>query len=324
MNRSAQTDPPYVQIAAEIRRRITAGELRPGDRVPSTRQITQEWSVALATATKALALLSQQGVVRAEPRIGTVVATPEPPPASPQHATRRRPAREPDQELSRERIVHAAIEIADAEGLAAVSMRSVAARLDVATMSLYRYVPSKGELVVLMTDTVFGEESLPAIPPPGWRERLEIAARLQWAIYRRHPWLSQLVNLNRPLPLPNLMVHGEWALAALDGHGLSAVTMLHVHITLYSYVRGIAINLESEAQAEAETGITDEQWMDSQEDAFGTIAATRAFPTFARVVGVLSKDGYDFDLDTIFEFGLAPLLDGLALLIESSRPRREE
>ena len=319
MNRSAHTDPPYVQIATEIRRRITAGELGPGDRVPSTRQIAQEWRVALATATKALASLCQQGVVRAEPRVGTVVATPEPQPAPPQHATRRRAAREPDQEPTRERIVRAAIEIADAEGLTSLSMRSVAARLDVATMSLYRYVPSKGDLVVLMTDTVFGEDRLPAMPPPGWRERLELAARLQWAIYRRHPWLSQLVNLNRPLPLPNLLVHGEWALAALDGLGLSAVTMLHIHITLYSYVRGIAINLESEAQAEAETGITDAQWMDSQGAAFEAIAASKGFPTFARVVADLAKNGYDFDLDRIFEFGLGPMLDGIAILIEGPR-----
>src|SRR5512133_3632112 len=105
MNRPAQTEPPYVQIATEIRRRITAGELRPGDRVPSTRQIAQEWSVAIATATRALTSLSQQGVVRAEPRVGPVVAMPEPPPAPPQHATRRRAVREPDQELTRERIV---------------------------------------------------------------------------------------------------------------------------------------------------------------------------------------------------------------------------
>src|SRR4051794_24088360 len=116
MNRSAQADPPYMKIAAEIRRRITAGELRPGDRVPSTRQIAQEWSVAIATATRALASLSQQGVVRAEPRVGTVVATPAPPPAPPQPTTRRRAVREPDQEPTRERIVRAAIEIADAEG----------------------------------------------------------------------------------------------------------------------------------------------------------------------------------------------------------------
>jgi DNA-binding transcriptional regulator YhcF (GntR family) len=319
MNRSAQTDPPYLQIVAELLRRIDAGELRPGDRVPSTRQIAEEWGVATATATKALLSLSQQGAVRAVPRVGTVVAAPERKPASPPHASRRRAAREPAEEPTRERVVRAAIEIADAEGLAALSMRSVAARLDVATMSLYRYVPSKDDLVQLMTDTVFGDDRLPETPPHGWRARLELAARLQWAIYRRHPWLSQLVPLNRPLPLPNLMIHGEWALAALDGLGLSAVTMLHIHITLYSYVRGIAINLESEAQAEAETGLTGEQWMDSQESAFEAIAASEGFPTFARVVNDLAKSGYDFDLDTIFEFGLGPMLDGLAALIEGPR-----
>lgn len=72
------TEPPYQRIVADLRRRITDGELRPGDRVPSTRQLAIRWGVALATATKALTTLRQEGLVRAEARVGTVVAQPEP------------------------------------------------------------------------------------------------------------------------------------------------------------------------------------------------------------------------------------------------------
>ncbi|MGX1606137.1 GntR family transcriptional regulator, partial [Streptomyces celluloflavus] len=66
--------PPYRRIVDEIRRRIDAAELAPGDRVPSTRRITQEWGVAMATATKVLTTLRQEGLVRAVPGVGTVVA----------------------------------------------------------------------------------------------------------------------------------------------------------------------------------------------------------------------------------------------------------
>ncbi|MFF5206214.1 TetR/AcrR family transcriptional regulator C-terminal domain-containing protein [Streptosporangium sp. NPDC000396] len=308
---AAKIDPPYLRIVAEIRRRIADGELAPGDRVPSTRQIAKEWNVALATATKALAILSQEGAVRAQPRVGTVVASPEPGPAR----VRRRVTPGPDQELTRERVVRAAIEIADAEGLAALSMRGIAARLGVATMSPYRYVNGKDDLILLMADAAFGEESYPADPPAGWRARLELGARTLWRLYRRHPWLAQMSTLTRPLPLPNLLVHAEWALSALDGHGLDATTMLNLNVLLYSYVQGIAVNLEREAQAEATTGLSEEQWMDIHEPALEAIAASGDYPTFAKVTEAI-KDGYDLVLDEMFEFGLQPLLDGLAILIE--------
>lgn len=67
------TEPPYLAIAAELRRRVRSGELSPGDRVPSTRAITREWGVAMATATKALGVLRQEGLVRPEAGVGTVV-----------------------------------------------------------------------------------------------------------------------------------------------------------------------------------------------------------------------------------------------------------
>src|SRR4051812_2488651 len=116
--------PPYRRIVHEGRRRIEAGELRPGDRVPSARAITKEWGVAIATATKAHAALREEGLTISRPGVGTVVAGPAP----------RR-----DHELTRDRIVATAIAIADADGLAELSMRRIAGALGVSTMSLYRH-----------------------------------------------------------------------------------------------------------------------------------------------------------------------------------------
>src|ERR1700733_8338657 len=119
--------PPYAQIAAELRDQITNGTLAPGDRVPSTREITQRWGVAMATATKALTALRQEGIVRPIPGVGTVVGArppahrrplalaPPPPPPGPGAARRRGTS---DPRLAPDRIVAAAMAVADAEGLA--------------------------------------------------------------------------------------------------------------------------------------------------------------------------------------------------------------
>ena len=305
-------DPPYVRIVAEIRRRIDSGELRPGDRVPSTRQIIQEWGVAMATATKVLTTLRQDEVVRTVPGVGTVVASHGSRPVRAPRAAPRRRAREPERELTVERIVHAAVEIADAEGLAALSLRRVATDLDVATMTLYRHVAGKDDLVLLMAEAAFAEAVLPEPPPPGWRARLELIARAQWAIHRRHPWLVQVLSLTRPKPAPNAMAHTEWALRAVDGLGLDPVTMLYVHLTTFGYVRGIAVNFELEAEAEQQTGITGEQWMESQGSALSTILASGSFPMMSRLA---AQPDFDFDLDAMFEFGLQRVLDGIGVLI---------
>ncbi|PWW64211.1 TetR/AcrR family transcriptional regulator C-terminal domain-containing protein [Actinokineospora spheciospongiae] len=287
-------DAPYLVIAAEIRRRVADGELRPGDRVPSTREITREWGVALATATKALAALRREGVVEALPRIGTVVAAGVP-------VRRREP------ELSRGRIVEVAVELADAEGLAALSMRGIAARLGVATMAPYRHVAGKDELVLLMIDHALGTVPLPDTAPPDWRTGLEVAARAQWAVYRRHPWLAHALSLTRPQLLPNAVAHSEWMLRSLDGLGLAPAVAFQVYVTVFNHVRGTAVNLEWEREAESASGLTDEQWMDTQSTALRAVLATGRFPAFARTVA----GGVDLELDELFDFGLQRLLDGI-------------
>lgn len=295
--------PPYLRIAAELRRRIEDGELGPGDPLPSTRQIVRDFGVAMATAARALAALKNDGLARPVPGVGTVVGLPDPPSPAP---PRRRRSTTP---LSRGLIVAVAVQIADGEGLGALSMRRVAAHLDVTTMALYRHVSNREHLILLMADAAFAQFPLPEPPPPGWRRRLETAARLQWTMYQHHPWLAQATSFTRPLLAPRALAHSEWVMRALDGRGLDPVTVVHVHATVAAHVRGLAVNLEPEADAAARSGISDREWMDR----YGTQAlgdtAGRAFPHLAGV------PANSLDLGTLFEFGLQRLLDGIAMLI---------
>ncbi|MEU5950960.1 GntR family transcriptional regulator [Streptomyces sp. NPDC047525] len=295
-------DPPYLRIAQDIRHRIDSGELAPGDRVPSTRRITQEWGVAMATATKALAALNQEGLVRAVPGVGTVVAE---------------PAREyrvaPGQGLNRERIIRTAIAFADAEGLAALSMRRVAAEFGTSTMALYRHVPSKGELVRLMSEAVFSEEP-PGPGPGGWRAQLAREARWLWGAYERHPWLGRaMAALTRPIASPHAMRYTERVLAALSGVGLTPYQMIHVHLSLLAHAQGVAMASELEAQARQDTGMTPEEWMTSHEPRMDAIQTSGAYPILSTLFG---EDAFDLELGTLFEFGLERLLDGVAELID--------
>ncbi|MEV4380162.1 GntR family transcriptional regulator [Streptosporangium sp. NPDC049644] len=287
---------PYLRIVADIERRIADGELRSGDPVPTTRAIMREWGVAMATASKALAALKQAGAIESTSRVGAVVAA------------RRLPSRSAGG-LERDRVVRVAMEIADADGLAALSMRAVAADLGVATMALYRHLEGKAELTQLIADAAFAEIEYPE-PPPGWRSHLRVAAQLQWAAYQCHPWLPRLVSITRPVTLPGQMAYGLWTLRALDGLGLDPSTRLHVYGTIVNYVRGTAINIESEAAAELDTGMTSKQW--------GRTKLSVDGPLIAQV----TEPGAELDLGSLFTFGLERLLDGLATVIAPREIRR--
>jgi len=339
------------EIIDELRRRIESGELAPGERVPSTREITRQWGVAMATATKVLTELRREGLVRAVPGVGTVVesgavrsvrtraASPGVPLEGAPGPGRERSGGVPapgvkamggtgtgagtgagasgvrrggqEQTLTLDRIVAAAMEVADVEGLDAASMRRVAAELGVATMSLYRHVADKDDLLLRMMDVACSGWTVPADPQGGWRERLTLAARMLWAICRRHPWLAPALSVTRPQMVPSALPFTEWVLASLDGRGLPLSTVFTAHITLFNYVRGTAVNVEMEQQAEAQSGLDSEEWMDSQEPVLNEMLETGRFPTLQRV----TASGYDFDLDELFEFGLQRLLDGFAVLL---------
>ncbi|MFB9902983.1 TetR/AcrR family transcriptional regulator C-terminal domain-containing protein [Allokutzneria oryzae] len=289
--------PPYRRIAAEIRSRIEAGELRPGDRVPSTRAVTREWGVAMATAAKALDLLRQEGLVEAHPGAGTVV-----------RATSPKPRRSPpaDQTLTRFRITTTAIRVADAEGLDAVSMRRLAAELAVGPMSLYRHIAGKDELVHLMLRQVFRTRPLPDPPPPTWRERLSAVCRLQWSLYRAHPWLAELISVTRPLLIPEAMIHTEWTLQALRGLGLSSEEQNREALTLPAFVRGLALSRAAELTAVRESGLTSAQWWLAQQAEVHALFASGRFPCLAAMRGVPGDN-----LDVLFEHALTRHLSGI-------------
>ncbi|RCH66895.1 GntR family transcriptional regulator [Streptomyces sp. SDr-06] len=293
--------PPYLTIAAGIRRRIASGELAPGDRVPSTRAIVRESGVAMATATKALAALAREGLVRAVPGVGTVVAE-----AGPPHTAGGAAA------LSRETVVAAAVRIADTEGPAGVSMRRIAGDLGTSTMALYRHVPNKGELVRLMTDVGFGEMDL-GRPTGDWRAQLTHAARLLWAAYRRHPWMARaMASFIRPDPMPEAMRYTEWVLRALRGTSLDVHQVMHAHLVLIAFLQGLGVAMELEGDALRDTGVSSDEWMDRNGRRFAAIVSSGAYPVLSTI---FEHEPFTLDLDSLFGFGLERLLDGLAVII---------
>jgi AcrR family transcriptional regulator len=287
------------RIAAGIRAKIRSGALVPGDLAPSARQIVRDEGVALATATKVLALLRREGLVRSKPGVGTVVLG----------------ERSPD--LSREKIVAAAIAIADDDGTEALSMRTLARELGVATMSLYRYVKSRDDLLALMVDAAFAERPPPTFTREGWRARLETIARLQWDGYRRHPWLAHAISMTRPAATKNGMRHTEAVLAALAALNLGDEALLQTGVAFIAYVRGMAASLEAEMRAEQDTGITSEQWMDENEASFAVHLAE--MPELTRLGGV---PGIDMSIDALYACGLRVWLDGLATRNGAASPER--
>jgi DNA-binding transcriptional regulator YhcF (GntR family) len=298
-----RAEAPYRRIVTEIRDRIARGELRPGDPAPSTRRIVQEYGVAMATATKVVAALRDEGLVDTRPGAGSVVRSPV---ATRPAGSRRGAPRE--QELSRDSVIRAAIAVADAEGLGTLSMRRVATDLGVATMSLYRHVASKDELMLLMADAVAAEERFPAPPPPGWRDRLEAVARMMWRVFRRHPWAAEVLSLTRPQATPNVIPLAEWSLRTLNELGLGAEETMYTHLSLFGHVRGMALSLQSEAQAEQETGMTNVEWLESTgENAAALIIDTGRYPALAEAI----ERPFEYHLDAVFEYGLQRLLDGV-------------
>ncbi len=237
--------------------------------------------------------------------------------------TRKGPSRGPKPGLSVERVVRAAIEVADAEGLSALSMRRVAERLGVSTMSLYTYVPGKAELIDVMLDAVLGEAVGANEAAGGWRERLESVARDNWGLYHRHPWMLQVAAMSRPPSGPNVIAKYDFELRAVDGIGLTDVEMDSVLTLVLGYVQGAARTSVEASQAERRTGMTDEEWWSANAPLLEKVFDPERYPTASRV-GLAAGEAYQaaYDPNYAFEFGLQRVLDGIQALVEerSSRP----
>ncbi|MDN3240708.1 TetR/AcrR family transcriptional regulator C-terminal domain-containing protein [Glycomyces tritici] len=223
--------------------------------------------------------------------------------------------RGPRKGLTVDEVVTAAITLADAEGLEAVTVRRLAQELGKAPMTLYTYVPGKTELVALMLDALFdGMERTPAAG--AWRERLAAVARDNYGLYRAHPWAAA-ASPSRPPLGPGQCAKYEHELQALEGSGLSDVEMDDALAYLLAFVRTAA---QDAAQSEAEraaSGMDDQEWWEANGPLLAKVLDTERFPTAVRV-GQAAGEAHDaaYNAEHAFEFGLARTLDGLAALIE--------
>ena len=223
------------------------------------------------------------------------------------------PTRGPKPALSIDQIVEKAVAIADAEGLAAVSMRHIADKLGVGTMSLYRYVPAKAELLDLMLDHVLAEPATSRDGVEGWRAKLELHAREGLAHYRRHPWTLG-VSMARPPLGPNLMANFEAMLAAAAETGLPSREWVAVVQLVSAFVVGTAQAEVHAAEAEAATGVSEEAWWEARSDFWEHFFVPEDHPTISR-----AYEGGSFDdLADAFELGLQSVLDGIAVRIAAT------
>ncbi|MFG3659282.1 TetR/AcrR family transcriptional regulator [Streptomyces sp. NPDC047706] len=223
--------------------------------------------------------------------------------------TGRRPSRGPKPGLTLERIVEAAVRVADAEGLDAVSMRRVAAELGTGAMSLYRYVPGKGELLDLMLDRVQRPSPDPSGLGDGWRAALEALGRATLDLYRRHPWLLH-VNQSRPILGPAAIEGMERVLTRIRPMGLSDRELVSAIILVDSYVVGAARTQVHQQEAERRTGLTDAEFWQAQVPVLEKVMASGRYPVMAS----LDEDTWGPDFDH-FEFGLQRILDGLETIV---------
>jgi AcrR family transcriptional regulator len=225
--------------------------------------------------------------------------------------------RGPKPSRSVDEVVQAAIALADADGLAALSIRRVAEALGLSAMSLYTYVPSKAELIDLMLDRVAAEVAAP--DARDWRGRLEQLARGRWAMAQRHPWLTQ-VSLHRPPLGPHLLAAAERALSAIDGLGLSESEMDQLITAIGDYVRGaIRAALDAREVARA-TGITDEQWWALNQPLLKDKVDPASFPTITKIGEAYQAAEFQpHDPERNFEFGLQRMLDGIEVFIDRRR-----
>ncbi|GLY51680.1 TetR/AcrR family transcriptional regulator [Lentzea sp. NBRC 102530] len=207
-------------------------------------------------------------------------------------------------------ITRAAIAIADAEGLAAVSMARVAQEMGNATMALYRHVKNKDELLTLMADAAFDEP--PSLPDGDWRAQLGVWAKALLSGVRRRPWFLQL-PLNGPPSGPRSLAWFDRALGALDDTPLEAGEKVGVVMGLMTFVHG---------EAWLTVGLTRgyEQDPDRFSAQYGQrlreIVDPRRMPALAKIVAAGVFDADDLldadDMAAEFDFGLHLFLEGVA------------
>lgn len=239
----------------------------------------------------------------------------------PARATSRRG---PQPGLSVDEIVTAAVALADADGLDAVTMRRLARALGVAPMTIYTYVPGKAELLDLMLDTIYKE--MPLAPTDGqpWRARLEAVAGDNRRLYERHPWAAT-ISTNRPTLGPGLLAKYEHELRALEDAGLDDVDMDAALTFLLDFVQASARTAADVAATRRESGRSDDEWWAANAPLLASVLDETTFPTAARV-GAAAGAAYGGAYSPVhaYRFGLDRVLDGLSALIDRGGMRMRQ
>lgn len=226
----------------------------------------------------------------------------------------------PKQGLDLDTVIAAATEVADAEGMAALSMRAVGERLGKTAMALYTYVPNKNELIDLMYDRALLELPAEYDLSAGWRAAVETWAEHTWAFYLRHPWVLQ-VSQARPVLGPGEFTVMETMLGLLFATGLDTATVRRLVGALAQYVRGAAQPFAETRQAMRVTGRSDEDWWFERSAHLAEVTPDfpERFPLVTRLREIEQEDHGDtpyLEAETrqTFETGLAVLLDGIEAL----------
>ena len=228
---------------------------------------------------------------------------------------RTRPNKGPRPALSLERIVAGAVKVAATDGLQAVSMSRVAAELDVSTMSLYRYVAAKDELLALMADLPFETPPARRGPEESWREGLSRWASTEREVYRRHPWVVR-IPISGPPVTPNAIAWLERGLDALRGTGLEEGEKLSVMLLVTGFVRSQAMLEADIAAAQAAAAAPpDVELMGAYGRLLARLTDPERFPALHAVIGAGVFDEPD-EPDYDFNFGLERVLDGIETLID--------
>ncbi|MFD8388518.1 TetR/AcrR family transcriptional regulator [Streptomyces sp. NPDC059680] len=218
------------------------------------------------------------------------------------------PTRGPKPTLSPQRIAAAAVELADAQGLDAVSMSKVAAEFGVSAMALYRYVPGKAELVELMIESVLAEVPDLSAAEGDWRAATRLWARRCLDLYRAHPWALAATAMRRQAMGPHQLRWLDAAHAALEPTGLPAAQRHQVFVLVVGLVRSLA---QQTADFDAEQ---DREWNRLTAEVLRRHADR--FPALTRAIaeGAFEPDGTD-----PLDFGLDRILDGVEALV-AGRP----
>ncbi|MFG2001513.1 TetR/AcrR family transcriptional regulator [Spirillospora sp. NPDC048911] len=227
-----------------------------------------------------------------------------------------RPARGPRPAYSRAQITEAAVRVADAEGLEAASMRRIAAEIGAGAMSLYRYVPSRDDLIELMVDLIEGEQDLPERPTGDWRADLRLVAEQTRAMWLRHPWIARL-HRGRPAFGPNQLRFLEFVVGTLDV-GQPIDEILELLDLLHGYVERTVRGELMWVEESRRSGVGESDWMARSGPYVRRLMDSGDYPMFTRIV-VEARQPH-MNRDERFRSGLERVLDCIAVAIEGAAP----